>query len=208
MRTYRCVTEGAPMRLLVHHANAAPLRAGPDEWRGLTPDGHAQASELAERLAALPVERVLSSPSLRCRQTLVPLARRARTDVESCRLLTPAADPAELAEFLREDDTRDAVLCTHRSTLLCLFAHLAGPDSRFVGGLTHLDGLGMWLVHACRDGETRVHFLGLVREPQPASRPTARPAGPGASRRSSPATAPPSAPAVLPAPAAAIRRWP
>src|SRR5215207_5524854 len=77
---------GEAFRVLVRHAHAG-LRSewrGSDEWRGLTDLGHAQARSVAGMLRELPTLHVLSSPSLRCRQTVVPLALAQNLDVEPC----------------------------------------------------------------------------------------------------------------------------
>jgi 2,3-bisphosphoglycerate-dependent phosphoglycerate mutase len=42
----------------------------------LTPEGVAQATQLAEQLAPLPIERIISSPFLRATQSIAPLAQR------------------------------------------------------------------------------------------------------------------------------------
>jgi phosphohistidine phosphatase len=59
--------------VLVRHAEAAP--GDPDELRTLTPEGHAQARALGERLRADGIEpdAVLSSPLLRARETAAGL---------------------------------------------------------------------------------------------------------------------------------------
>lgn len=113
-------------RILLRHANAGSRSAwaGADEWRGLSPLGHTQAAELSRRLDGRPILRVLSSPSLRCRQTVVPLARALSVDVELCRQLSSAASGPDLARFLAEPESDGALLCTHRETLEALFAHL------------------------------------------------------------------------------------
>src|SRR4051812_27359493 len=80
-----------PVRVLVRHADAGLRSAwrGADEWRGLTTIGHQQSRALAGMLADLTVLRILSSPSLRCRQTVVPLALASGLDVEPCWQLGP-----------------------------------------------------------------------------------------------------------------------
>ena len=59
--------------LLLRHghstANAAGVLAGWSEGVGLTDTGREQAERLAERLAPVPVVRVVSSPLQRCRET-------------------------------------------------------------------------------------------------------------------------------------------
>lgn len=64
--------------LLVRHgrtaANSAGLLAGRSEGVDLDDDGRRQASELASRLASLPVVSIVTSPQDRCRQTAAALA--------------------------------------------------------------------------------------------------------------------------------------
>src|SRR3984893_7464329 len=69
---------------LVRHAKAGSRRdwEGPDECRPLTAAGRLQAAAIAERLRARPVTRLLSSPYLRCVQTLEPLAKELGLVVE------------------------------------------------------------------------------------------------------------------------------
>jgi 2,3-bisphosphoglycerate-dependent phosphoglycerate mutase len=59
--------------LLVRHCES--LSPAPDA--GLTPRGHTQAELLAERLAAHPIDHIVSSPYLRARLTVAPLSSRA-----------------------------------------------------------------------------------------------------------------------------------
>jgi phosphohistidine phosphatase SixA len=65
------------MLLLVRHADAGNKQrwAGPDSLRPLSANGHAEAAGLVVRLEDYPISRVLSSPTLRCSQTVDPLAR-------------------------------------------------------------------------------------------------------------------------------------
>ena len=55
----------------------------------LTPEGAAQATQLADRLAVIPIEWIISSPFLRATQSIAPLAQR---------LGLPIATDARLAE--------------------------------------------------------------------------------------------------------------
>ena len=63
---------------VVRHGKAGS-RSGwtePDDQRPLTKAGRRQAGALADMLAGDHVTRVLSSPYVRCRQTVEPLAER------------------------------------------------------------------------------------------------------------------------------------
>jgi phosphohistidine phosphatase SixA len=117
-----------PVRVLVRHADAG-LRTqwrGSDEWRGLTEAGHGQARTIVRMIEDLPIERILSSPSLRCRQTVVPLALARTLDVEPCWQLGACVPVADLVALLADPGTASAVVCTHREALQALFEHLAG----------------------------------------------------------------------------------
>jgi phosphohistidine phosphatase SixA len=137
-----------PVRLLLRHADAG-VRAewtGADDWRGLSPLGRVQAEEVAARLGSLPLLRVLSSPSLRCRQTVVPLARDLALDVEPRRELAADADPGRLLRFLRDPETEAAVLCTHRETLETLFRHLALGHTVVPASSPPMEKAAAWLL--------------------------------------------------------------
>jgi phosphohistidine phosphatase SixA len=137
-----------PVRLLLRHADAG-VRAewiGADDWRGLSPLGWLQAEEVAARLGGLPLLRVLSSPSLRCRQTVVPLARGLTLDVEPQCELAAGADEDRLLRFLGDPETEATVMCTHRETLELLFTQLALGGTIVPRGGASMDKAAAWLV--------------------------------------------------------------
>ena len=83
----------APMALyLVRHAKAGQRSRwdGPDHLRPLTKAGRAQAQALAAWLANEPISRLLSSPYVRCVQTLEPLAEKLALEIEITEHLTEA----------------------------------------------------------------------------------------------------------------------
>lgn len=150
-----------PWRVLVRDADASDTDKGliPEEWRGLSPLGRVQAAQLVIRLGALPIQRVLCSPALRCRQTIVPLARELALEVELCRDLRCGADPAALARFLADPETSNAVLCTHRETLLGLFGRYAATGPRFIDGITDMEAAATWELRGGPEGTPRIRYL-------------------------------------------------
>jgi phosphohistidine phosphatase SixA len=70
--------------LLVRHASAGDREQwdGDDRVRPLDDRGRRQADELVELLAEYEVTRLLSSPSLRCIQTVEPFAQARGLDIE------------------------------------------------------------------------------------------------------------------------------
>jgi len=75
--------------------------------------GRAQARTLAASLAASGVERILSSPALRCRQTLAPLAHATGIPIEIDERLAEGGDEAKLFEAIASFRNRATALCTH-----------------------------------------------------------------------------------------------
>ncbi|WP_330230187.1 MSMEG_4193 family putative phosphomutase [Nocardia sp. NBC_00508] len=60
----------------VSTSNTARTLAGRGTGVGLTERGDEQARAVAERLAGLPIERIVHSPLLRCQRTVAPLAEK------------------------------------------------------------------------------------------------------------------------------------
>jgi phosphohistidine phosphatase SixA len=140
-------TEDA-FRVLVRHADAG-LRSqwhGADEWRGLTDVGHGQAGAVAGLLGNLSFLRLLSSPSLRCRQTVVPLALAQGLDVEPCWQLGATVEAAAVLDLLADPATESSVLCTHRETLQSLFGCLLGTCAPVPGAADPMDMSATWIV--------------------------------------------------------------
>ena len=111
------------MYALVRHAHAGRKREWPGsrEERPLSARGWQQAQGVAENLAAFQPRRLLSSPYLRCQQTLAPLSSRTMLPIEDWKLLTPDADVVLLDRRLADPAMEGAVLCTHGETLKALF---------------------------------------------------------------------------------------
>jgi exopolyphosphatase/guanosine-5'-triphosphate,3'-diphosphate pyrophosphatase len=83
--------------------------------RPLCASGHAQARALAERLATVGATRLVSSPALRCRQTLAPLALATGLPVEIDERLGEGADETKVFEHIAT--LGDAIVCTHGETI-------------------------------------------------------------------------------------------
>jgi phosphohistidine phosphatase SixA len=155
------------MRLLVRHARAGDKRhwRGPDAERPLSILGWAQAQGLLETLAELRVERLLTSPSLRCRQTLLPLAAALDLDLESVDELGADGDTDHLVDLLAARDSDGAVLCTHGEVLGELLARLRSRgDLPAEGRLCYEKGL-TWVLEGSAGGRLRARYL-----PPPAPR--------------------------------------
>jgi broad specificity phosphatase PhoE len=113
---------------LVRHGDAGDKRRwdGPDAGRPLSPAGLDQAEGLVLRLEDYPVERILCSPTVRCQQTVQPLARDRLLEIEPAAALGVDAHSTEILELFWDRRLANAVLCTHGETIGQLFAQLAG----------------------------------------------------------------------------------
>lgn len=107
------------MLILVRHAHAGDKRLWPfgDVDRPLSPRGEQQAEGIAHLLSDLPVQRLVTSPYRRCRQTLAPLAAVLGLEVVDEDLLAPTSDPQALDELLRSPGAEGNLLCTHGELL-------------------------------------------------------------------------------------------
>ena len=99
---------------LVRHAKAGERRLwdGDDLDRPLSTTGTKQARKLAKRLAACHPSALISSPYVRCIQTLEPLGVRISLEVTVDKRLTEGADFLDTLELLTEAP-EGAVLCSH-----------------------------------------------------------------------------------------------
>jgi phosphohistidine phosphatase SixA len=100
--------------LLIRHASAgdADQWQGDDRLRPLDSKGSRQAEALVELLAEFDLHRVVSSPYLRCVQTVEPLARSRELEIELDDALGADRldDVPSVLERLRG---QDAAVCTH-----------------------------------------------------------------------------------------------
>ena len=131
---------GGSRLYLVRHAHAGDRSTwhGDDSQRPLSDRGWRQAEGIAATLSRLgAVRRVLSSPSLRCVQTVGPLARLAGLEVETDERLLEGADPAEALELIGEELGRGAVAaCTHGDIVPGVLDLLRSDGVRVEGAFT------------------------------------------------------------------------
>ena len=114
-RFMELVSDMVPVYLL-RHAKAGDRRrwSEPDHLRPLTPAGWRQAEGLVEAYAGRELTRLLTSPYVRCSQTLEALAADRALSIETTDALAEGTDLEDVIELAR-DVAADgpAVLCTH-----------------------------------------------------------------------------------------------
>jgi 8-oxo-dGTP diphosphatase len=119
---------------LVRHAKAGSRErwTAPDRDRPLSAAGRLQAAALA-RLLAPSTRAVVSSPYLRCVETIDPLAAAVGLRVEEEDRLAEGADPDWAMEQLAS--VPGSVLCTHGDVMASIVTSLSGAKVPMIGGM-------------------------------------------------------------------------
>ena len=145
------------MVYLVRHAHAGSQKRwhGPDHQRPLSLRGQQQAAGLLEALRDHPVARILTSPTVRCRDTVVPLGHDRGVPVEPSSSLDVHAPVERLLELVIDPSLHAAVVCGHGEQLRRLLRLLA--ESIDVNGPLRLEKGSIWILHlaAPRRGAAR-----------------------------------------------------
>lgn len=112
--------------VLVRHAKAGDREAWQedDRLRPLSRKGRVQAEALVGVLADHPVDRVLSSPSVRCVQTVRPLALQRSMVIEEHASLAEGASVGDALELVRGSGG-SVVACSHGDVIPALVMALA-----------------------------------------------------------------------------------
>jgi 8-oxo-dGTP diphosphatase len=134
---------------LVRHARAGSRSRwkGDDTLRPLSKSGRAQADAIAEHLAREPIDMIVSSPYLRCVDTVEPLATRVGVGLEISDALAEGATLSSALGLLEKVQDREAVLCTHGDVVLDLLDHFGRRgvplrDHRMAKGSTWVFDVG------------------------------------------------------------------
>lgn len=144
------------------HAEAEDETQDQDDLqRALTPRGEKQAARMAQWLDLYLPEstRILTSPALRCEQTVLPLGRKYKLREE----LAPGEKPGRLLEAAGWPDSRQAVLVVgHQPALGQVVAQLLGIKN---GDCPIRKGAVWWLRTRERDGHQQTVVI-AVQSPE------------------------------------------
>jgi 8-oxo-dGTP diphosphatase len=111
---------------VVRHAKAGSRRRfeGDDRLRPLSRNGRVQADGIASQLAHRDIERVLTSPYVRCVETVAPLSGELGLAVETDEALAEGSEWT-YALAVVEQATAPLALCSHGDVIGDLMHHLA-----------------------------------------------------------------------------------
>jgi 8-oxo-dGTP diphosphatase len=147
---------------VVRHADAGSRSAweGDDALRPLSNKGRHQASGLVDLLSGAGIARLVSSPAVRCVQTLEPLAESLGLTVENDRRLAEGHrgdDALKLAdELMAAGDV--GVLCSHGDVIPDLLSELKVAGTTFHHDLTWPKG-SVWVLSGNGTWWTEADFL-------------------------------------------------
>jgi 8-oxo-dGTP diphosphatase len=117
-----------PPCYLVRHAKAGDRRTWTedDRLRPLSSKGRRQAEALVAAFGGLAVGRIISSPSVRCEQTVRPLALDRGVPLELSEALAEGAPLEGMLAIMTGADDVAAVLCAHGDLIPEAIDHLRG----------------------------------------------------------------------------------
>jgi phosphohistidine phosphatase SixA len=154
--------------LLVRHGHAGTKRhwRGADSLRPLNGVGRAEAEALGVLLAAYAPARIVSSPFLRCLESVAPLGHAVGVDVESSSLLVPDAGSAATSFVLdmADDGPGAVVVCTHGEVIHDLQSSLGGTGLPAFGPESPREKASVWVLDH-RDGQ----FVSATYLPPPST---------------------------------------
>ena len=145
---------------LVRHAKSEARESWtePDDFRLLTEEGFLQAAGLVDTLEGWPVERVLSSPAVRCRETVELLARTRGLPLELEDALAEGTGPERAMALLSELATRPTVLSTHGDVIEHVLSALA-TDGVIEGGNLKMKKGSTWVLETEQRRIIRARYL-------------------------------------------------
>jgi broad specificity phosphatase PhoE len=155
------------MIYLLRHGHAGNKKTwdGPDDRRPLSATGRREAAGLVPLLRDRPIATILSSPALRCEQTVRPLAEQRGLPIGLDGRLDVDAGLEEAATLIRPD-LDDVVLCSHGELIGQLLGLLRdrgapiGPHAEWPKGST-------WLLRLSGDRVAEATYLPPPAAPPP-----------------------------------------
>lgn len=145
---------------VVRHADAGHRAHGStnDEARELNAKGWRQADGLRDALADRDITRLVSSPFVRCMQSLEPLGKALGIPVEADERLAEGSGAAGALSVAAEVRKTNAVLCSHGDVIPDLLEHLLAKGAKLKDELRWQKG-STWVLNWDGDQLVRGRYL-------------------------------------------------
>jgi 8-oxo-dGTP diphosphatase len=153
------------------HAGSRSTWDGPDGQRPLSRRGRKQATGIAEQLGAVGLSRLVSSPTVRCVQTLEPLADQLGLRVDADDRLLEGADGDDALALAAElgKERSAAAICSHGDVIPDMLRILKAGTTRFRDPLMWPKG-SIWVLTGDGAGWSKARYIPPVDAVAPARR--------------------------------------
>jgi 8-oxo-dGTP diphosphatase len=148
---------------LFRHARAGRRSAwkGDDELRPLSKVGRRQASDLLDLLDDEEIEQIVSSPYVRCVQSVEPLAQERGVDVEVVDELREGAPLEDALRLVEKVSGNPTVLCTHGDIVEALLTHFKANGVKV--GKVRMEKGSVWALETRNGRVTKASYLPPVK---------------------------------------------
>ena len=150
---------------LIRHAKAKSRLewTEPDEVRPLSKRGRREASALAERLRDEPFARLVSSPYLRCLQTLEPLAVALDLPIETTEVLSEGSEASAVVELLLSLPVDGPIACCTHGDVLFDVVRTVASTGLPLDGPYDVPVASTWILEVEGDRFTGASFVERAR---------------------------------------------
>jgi broad specificity phosphatase PhoE len=145
---------------LLRHAKAGQRSAwtDPDWLRPLSVTGRQQARDLLHTLHKARFEHILSSPYVRCMETVVPLAAHHELAVEPTEALAEGASLEGALALTKEYADGGAVFCTHGDIIPAMLEHYAANGTN-LGHEPRCEKGSIWVITGDITGAPKARYI-------------------------------------------------
>lgn len=135
--------------LLIRHASAGERNDwdGDDRLRPLDRKGRSQAKGLVKLLAGRPLTTIVSSPAVRCVETVRPLGKARKLEVDTDEDLWEEKPGPSLRLVLSLAGT-DAAVCSHGDNIPSILQHLSVAEGLDLGSQPGWKKASVWVLES------------------------------------------------------------
>ncbi len=144
---------------LVRHAKAGSRSQfdGADWLRPLTPPGQQQARGLLPLFKRAKFEHIISSPYVRCMETVVPLASHHQLAVEPHDALSEGASITQVMELVEQHIHTGVVLCSHGDIIPMTLEHFATLGVK-IDAIPRCEKGSTWVIDGALNRSAKVEY--------------------------------------------------
>lgn len=147
------------------HAGSSGEWDGDDDDRPLSSMGRDEAMAIADLLSSERIERILSSPAVRCQQTVAPLGHRLGLAIAVAAELAEGS-PGSEALRLAQRAGAGSVLCSHGDVIPDMLDVLVRSGMQ-VSGARRCEKASVWRLEVDGPSFVRGTYMGRVALPRP-----------------------------------------